>query len=144
MIKIVSLSVAGALLACGLSAAPAWALQIRTFVSGKGTDSGACKHAAPCRTFTFALTQTDRDGEIDGRDPAAYGPVTITKPINIVNDGVGTVSIDAGNTANGVTINAGVNGSVHLRGLTINGTGQGDTGILFNTGGDLVIENCVI
>jgi hypothetical protein len=56
MIKIASLSVAGALLACGLCAVPAHALPTRTWVSGKGTDSSAC--AAPCKTFAFALIQT--------------------------------------------------------------------------------------
>jgi hypothetical protein len=46
--------------------------------------------------------------------------------------------------ANGVTINAGANDSVHLRGLTIEGLGSGAAGIQFNTGGNLAIENCVI
>jgi Domain of unknown function (DUF4145) len=145
MTKIMSLStIAGALLAFGLSAAPAWALGNRTFVSGKGTDAGTCALTAPCRTFAFALTQTAAFGEIDVLDPAGYGPVTITKAISIVNDGVGTAGIHEG-SGNGVTINAGVNDSVSLRGLTIQGRGQaGANGILFNTGGNLAIENCVI
>jgi hypothetical protein len=58
MIKIASLSVAGALLACGLCAVPAHALPTRTWVSGKGTDSSAYTRAAPCKTFAFALIQT--------------------------------------------------------------------------------------
>ncbi|MDQ6701827.1 MAG: hypothetical protein M3Z96_01330 [Pseudomonadota bacterium] len=71
MIKIASLpTIAGALLAFGLSAVAAHAAN-RTFVSGKGTDSGACALAAPCRTFAFALTQTAAGGEIDVLDPAA-------------------------------------------------------------------------
>jgi hypothetical protein len=42
-------------------------------------------------------------------------------------------------------INAGASDSVHLRGLTIEGTGGGTTnGIWFNTGGNLAIENCVV
>ena len=96
MIKITSLStIAGALLACGLSAAPAQAGPNRTWVSGTGTDSGACTRAAPCRTFAFALTQTAAGGEIDVLDPAGYGTVTITKAISIVNDGVGVAAIGA-------------------------------------------------
>ncbi len=144
MIKITSLSVAGALLACGLSAAPAQALANRTWVSGKGTDAGACTVTAPCRTFAFALTQTNAGGEIDVLDPAAYGPMTITKAISIVNDGVGTAGILAGSGGNGVAINAGANDSVHLRGLTIEGLGSGTSGIQFNSGGNLTLENCVI
>jgi hypothetical protein len=69
--------------------------------------------------------------------------VTITKAISIVNDGVGVAAIGA-SSGNGVTINAGATDSVHLRGLTIAGLGSGSDGILFNSGGNLAIENCVI
>src|ERR1700730_11906750 len=141
MIKIASLPIiAAALLACGLSTAQANAAT-RTFVSGKGTDTGACPVTAPCRTFAFALTQTAAGGEIDVLDPAGYGTLTITKAISIVNDGVGVAAIGA-ESGNGVTINAGASDSVHLRGLTIDGTGL--YGILFTTGGTLEIENCVV
>ncbi len=144
MAKITSLpTFAGALLACGLSTAPAAALANRTFVSGKGTDGGTCTRAVPCQTFAFALTQTNAGGEIDVLDPGGYGAVTITKAISIVNDGVGTVGIKV-SSGNAITINAGANDSVHLRGLTIEGLGSGANGIQFNTGGNLAIENCVI
>jgi len=62
----------------------------RTWVSGKGTDSGGCPVTAPCKTFAFALTQTAAGGEIDVLDPGGYGAVTITKSTSIVNDGVGS------------------------------------------------------
>jgi hypothetical protein len=76
MIKIASLpTIAAALLACGLSAAPAQAGPNRTWVSGKGTDAGACPVTTPCRTFAFALTQTAAGGEIDVLDPPGYGTV---------------------------------------------------------------------
>ena len=144
MIKITTLpAIAAALLACGLSAAPAQAGPNRTWVSGMGTDSGACTRAAPCKTFPFALTQTAAGGEIDVLDPAGYGTVTITKAISIVNDGVGAATIGT-SSGNGITINAGANDSVHLRGLTIEELGSGANGILFNTGGNLAIENCVV
>jgi hypothetical protein len=144
MIKITSLlAIAGALLACGLSAAPAHALNGRTWVSGHGTDSGACTLALPCKTFAFALTQTAAPGEIDVLDPGAFGKVTITSSISIVNDGVGVAAIGIG-SGDAITINAGPSDSVHLRGLTIEGIGGASNGILFNTGGNLEIENCVI
>jgi hypothetical protein len=76
-------------------------------------------------------------------DPAGYGTVTITKSIGIVNDGVGVTAIGA-SSGNAITINAGPSDSVHLRGLTIEGLGTGSNGFLFNTGGNLAIENCVI
>jgi len=144
MTKIASLPIiAGALLAFGLYAAPAQAGPNRTWVSGHGADSGGCALVAPCRTFAFALTQTAAGGEIDVVDPADYGTVTITKAISIVNDGVGVAAIGAG-SGNAITINAGAGDSVHLRGLTIEGLGSGSNGILFTTGGNLAIENCVI
>jgi Right handed beta helix region len=144
MTKIASLqAIAAALLACGLAAVPAQAGPNRTFVAGTGTDSGTCTRTAPCRTFAFAFTVTAAGGEIDVLDTAGYGPVTITKAISIVNDGVGTAGITAG-SGNAVTINAAATDSVHLRGLTLTGLGTGATGIQFNTGGNLAIENCVV
>jgi hypothetical protein len=136
---------AGALLAFGLSAAPAQALNAATWVSGHGTDSGACTLAAPCRTFAFALTQTAAGGLIDVLDPAGYGLVTITKAISILNDGVGVAGIGT-SAGNAITINAGAS-DVHLRGLTIEGLGTGTNGIFYSGGtfgGTLAIENCVI
>ena len=47
----------------------------------------------------------------------------------------------AGGTA--IIINAGPNDAVNLSGLTIDGTGIGAWGIVFNSGASLVIENCV-
>jgi hypothetical protein len=146
MIKIASLSIAGALLACGLSAAPAQAGPNRTWVSGHGTDSGGCPLTAPCRIFAFAITQTAAGGEIDVLDPAGYGTVTITKAISIVNDGAGVAAIGASssNAITAIMINAGASDSVHLRGLTIEGPSSATNGIRFNTGGNLAIENCVV
>jgi hypothetical protein len=77
-------------------------------------------------------------------DAAGYGAVTITKGSSIVNDGVGVAGIQTVPGVNGVTINAGANDSVHLRGLLIEGLGVGTNGILFNTGRNLAIEYCVI
>jgi hypothetical protein len=94
MTKLTSLqAITGALVAFGLSAAPAHALATRTWVSGHGADSGACGLAAPCRTFAFALSQTATGGEIDVLDPAGYGAMIITKAVSIVNDGVGTAGV---------------------------------------------------
>ncbi|MGH6847291.1 MAG: hypothetical protein ACREC0_07590 [Methylocella sp.] len=140
-----SQTIAAALLACGLSAAPAQAGVNRTWVSGSSiaADSGACTRAAPCKTFAFALGVTNAGGEIDVLDPAGYGPVTIAKAISIVNDGVGVATIGA-TSGSAITINAGPTDSVHLRGLTILGLCLGANGILFTAGGNLAIENCVI
>ena len=44
----------------------------------------------------------------------------------------------------GITINAGPTDVINLRGLIIEGAGVGQNGIIFNTGGVLTIENCVV
>jgi hypothetical protein len=133
----------GLALAAALTAAPAQAQNARSFVSGGGVDGNPCTRVAPCRTFAFAITQTNASGEILTLDPAGYGGLTIDKSISIVSSlGVGGVNmLTAGNA---ITINAGATDIVSLRGLTIDGLGIGSNGIVFNTGASLTVENSVI
>ena len=77
-------------------------------------------------------------------DPAGYGALTITKSISVVNDGVGSAGVLVPAGLTGITINAGPGDAVNLRGLVVEGTGVGSTGIAFSTGGFLTIENCVV
>jgi hypothetical protein len=126
-----------------VTAAPASAQANRTFVSGHGLDTNQCTLAAPCRTFAQAITLTNPGGEITVLDPAGYGSVTISKPISIVNDGVGEAGLTAVNSA-GIMINAGPTDVVTLRGLTLVGSGTADYGIRFSSGGGLNIQNSVI
>lgn len=114
----------------------------RTFVSGQGADTGTCAVAAPCRSFAYAITQTASGGEIVVLSSAGYGSVTITEPLAITNPG----GVDAGVTATSgaaITVNAG-SGVVTLRGLIVEGLGSGQFGILFNTGAELDVQNCVL
>ena len=78
-----------------VSALPAQALSDRTWVSGLGTNSGACTQAAPCATFQFALNQTNAGGEINCVDAGSYGILTISKSITISCE-AGTAGILAG------------------------------------------------
>src|SRR5437879_13586063 len=78
------------------AATPAQAQSNRTFVSGNGDDSNPCTNTFPCRTFAFALTQTNAGGEITTMDAAGYGRVTIDKAISITNDGAGEAGISVG------------------------------------------------
>ena len=72
--------------------------------------------------------------------------MNISKTISIINDGVGEAGALVSGGATGITINAGANDAVTLRGLTIKGlVGFGGSGgIVFNSGASLTIENCVI
>jgi hypothetical protein len=135
-------TLAGALVALGLATAPGHA-RTATWVSGKGADGGVCSFSVPCRSFAYAITQTDPGGEIDVLDSAGYGTLTIDKAISIVNDG-SLAKVAVGPGATGITINAGASDAIHLRGLTIEGAGVGAIGIQFNTGGSLDIVNCVV
>jgi hypothetical protein len=126
-----------------LSAAPVQAQNARSFVSGHGNDANPCTLAAPCRTFAGALAVTNAKGEIDILDAAGYGAVTINKAISIIDDGVGEAGVVAA-AGNAITVNAGVNDKVVLRGLTIDGQGSGGEGIIFNSGKTLEIINCVV
>jgi hypothetical protein len=140
-----TIAAVGLTLAAALTATPASALNARSFVSGHGNDANICTFAAPCRTFAAAYAKTNAGGEISVLDPAGYGPLTITTALSIVNDGVGESSIVLITAGNAITISAGVNDAVSLRGVTIDGSGTPSTnGIVFNSGASLTVANCVI
>src|SRR3954466_4835688 len=122
----------------------AYAQATRTWVSGVGDDVNPCSRTAPCKTFAGAISKTAAGGEIDVLDPGGFGTVTITKSITI--DGQGTLASILASGTNGINVNAGVNDTVILRNLTINGAGTtlGLNGVNFLAGKKLVIENCVI
>ncbi|HZU89431.1 MAG TPA: hypothetical protein VE993_09255, partial [Stellaceae bacterium] len=126
-------------------AAPASAASNRAWVSGHGTDGAGCgAPTSPCRSLQYAHDNiVAPGGEIDVLDPAGYGPITISKAISIVNDGVGTAGVQAA-TGNAITINAGASDVVTLRGLDIDGLGTGANGIVFNSGGSLSVVDCVV
>jgi hypothetical protein len=69
--------------------------------------------------------------------------VTITKSISIVS-GLGEAGVLVPSGGTGITISAGPNDKINLRGLIIEGAGSGNTGISFNSGRSLTIENCVV
>ena len=68
--------------------------------------------------------------------------MTITKSITI--DGTGTFASILASGTNGVVVAAGTNEVVRLRGLSIQGAGTGLSGIRFNTGGALFVEDTAI
>jgi parallel beta helix pectate lyase-like protein len=110
-----------------------------TWVSSTGNDANACTRSAPCATFAGALTKTSAGGEIDVADAGDYGPVTIGQAVSIEAAGVlATIQVTSGNA---ITISAGANDTVVLRGLTLDGQGTAGDGIRFSTGGALYVED---
>jgi hypothetical protein len=139
--------VVGAIVASCLAAVqshPVMAQANRTFVSGLGSDANPCSLPAPCRSFAQAITQTNPSGEIVALDSAGYGAVTITKAITITApDGI-EAGITTSSATIAITISAGPNDVVNLRGLTLEGGGVGTNGIVLASGGALNIQNCVV
>src|SRR6185436_11422133 len=99
----------------------------RTWVSGVGDDVNPCSRTAPCKTFAGAISKTATNGEINCLDPAGYGAVTITKSITIdCEDTQGSI---LASLVNGVIVNVtaatDTRKAVKLRGISINGAGNG-------------------
>lgn len=114
----------------------------RTWVSGVGDDANPCSRTAPCKTWAGAISKTAACGEIDALDPGGFGAVTITKSITL--DGTGTMASILASLVNGITINAGVNDVVTIRGLSINGNCNGINGINILSAKTVNVEDCVI
>src|SRR5262245_29616132 len=134
-------SIAIALL-CAFQIAPAQAQPARVFVAAQGSDSNPCTFALPCRTFQHAHDVVAASGEIDVLDPAGYGALTISKSVSIQGHEFSGPTVPSG--GNRITITAGPDDEINLRGLIIEGAGNGSNGIRLNSGKSLTIENCVI
>ena len=113
----------------------------RTWVSGVGDDVNPCSRTAPCKTFAGAISKTAPGGEINCLDPGGFGVVTITKSMTI--DCHHTLGGILSSLTTGVIVN-GANIVVTLRGLDINGVGNGIDGVRFFNGKQLNIENSTI
>ena len=126
------------------AATQAQALNARTWISGAGIDQTGCGPIAnPCRTLQYAHDNTSADGEIDVKDSAGYGAVSITKAISIIADGpLGGVL--APPNGNGITISVGASDLVILRGLTIEGGSAGQQGIEMSSAGILNVARCSV
>jgi hypothetical protein len=135
-----TLSIAIAL-ACVLDATSAVAAANRTFVSGLGNDGNPCSLALPCRTLQAAFNATAAGGTIDVLDPTGYGSLAITTAVTIDGHGWAELNAPGGDV---VSIKAGPNDVVNLRGLTVIGGGSAVNGINFITGGTLNIQHSVV
>lgn len=134
----------GAVLVPILLATPANAQATRTWVSGVGDDANPCSRTAPCKTFAGAISKTAAGGEINCIDPGGFGGVTITKAITIDCANTEAGVLVAG--TNGITVNAGANDVVTLRGLDLIGTvvTPALNGVRFIAGSALHVEKCSI
>src|SRR6201988_834887 len=116
----------------------------RTWVSGVGDDVNPCSRTAPCKTFAGAISKTATNGEINCLDPAGYGAVTITKSITIdCEDTQGSI---LASLVNGVIVNitsvTDTKKSFKIRGISINGAGNGINGIRILAANEVVVQEC--
>lgn len=128
-----------------LAAAPASAQATRTWVSGTGDDAGPCSRTAPCKTFAGALGKTSAGGEISALDPGGYGSVVITKSITL--DGTGTLASILGSKGDAIVVDLRAEDkakSVRLRGLALNGAGDGKAGIKVVSPAKVSVEDSVV
>ena len=121
----------------------------RTWVSGLGDDQNACSRTAPCKTFAGAIQKTNTGGEITAMDAGGFGTVIIRKSITL--DGTGVPSSILAGQATGITIDIPFRRqgpdpkrSVRIRGLAINGLGNGVNGINVVAAAKVVVEDSVI
>jgi hypothetical protein len=134
-----TLAIAATLLA---AAVPVHAQATRTWVSGLGNDANPCSRTAPCKTFAGAISKTAAGGEINVLDPGGFGAVTITKALTISSEGFEAGVLVSG--TNAIVVNAGINDTVVLRGLDIEGLGTSLVGIKVLSAGAVHVENCTI
>jgi len=146
MRHIASLAIAAGCLVPLLASAPASAQATRTWVSGVGDDVNPCSRTAPCKTFAGAISKTAAGGEINCLDPGGFGGVTTIKAMTFSCGYTHGSILVAG--VPGITINAGVNDRVVIKGLEITGINQtvtpGTIGVRIIGAKSVSIEDTVI
>lgn len=117
----------------------AYAQATRTWVSGVGDDANPCSRTAPCKTFAGAISKTAAKGVISVLDPGGFGGLTITKAITLDGSAV-TGSILVSGT-NGISVTAGASDVVRVRHMSLEGISAGVSGIRFNSGSALLLDD---
>ena len=130
-------------LACSVFAVPAQAQRARVFVASYGSDSNPCTFGSPCKTFQAAVNAVAAGGEVTAIDSAGFLPVTISKSVTITSPAGTEAGIAAAPGNNAITIESGA-GTVVLRGLTIDGGGTANYGIVAIAGNDVEIYDCAV
>ena len=130
-----------------LQATPARAvLPSSVWVANYGADTVDCGPiATPCASLYQANRLVANGGQIGFLTPGEYIGVNIDGSLHIANDGVGEVIILAGTESfYGFVLLAGPGAVVSIRGLVIDGQGNGIKGIQGDNVGALHIQNCFI
>jgi len=121
MTRTIIVIAAGLAFSATFSAVPAPAQRARVFVASYGDDSNPCTFGSPCKTFQNAVYVVAAGGEVTAIDSAGFQPVTINKAVTITSPPGVKAGITPSPGGNAITIAAGPNDVVSLRGLTLEG-----------------------
>ena len=136
-----------ALLVLPFLAASAIAQPAKIFLASTGSDSNDGSRFSPKRSLQAAHDAVASGGSLVILDTAGYGPLTITKSVDVtVPPGVNGFSTNP-NGGTAIFIDAGATANVSLRGLIVEGTGtldDGGTGIRVRDVGSLTLDDCKI
>ncbi|MBV8566649.1 MAG: hypothetical protein JO273_14445 [Methylobacteriaceae bacterium] len=126
------------------SPSPALAQNSRSWVASFGSDANACTRTSPCASFSGALSKTNAGGEINCVDQGDFTKGTLFIVSSLIIDCTGADGRLSTPFGFSISVSAGTNDVVILRGLDIGGDGVGNVGILFQLGFALYIEHCII
>jgi hypothetical protein len=116
------------------------------YVSYNGLDTHPCTRTSSCQTITHALSVVNAGGQVNIIGSGTYDNFTITKSATVAAEpGVIAVLDVTGFANSGITINAGANDRVVIRGLYLNGGGpaSGTNGIYVRAAGEVSLEDVV-
>jgi hypothetical protein len=130
---------------CCLDGAAAMSALPRAWVAKDGVDSPTCGPIpAPCRSFQYTHDNIlPAGGSIYVGSSGAFGAVTITKAMSIINDSGGTAVILA-SSGDAIDIQAGASDSVLIKGLVLDGVGSGLHGINIKRAGHVDVMDSTI
>jgi hypothetical protein len=104
-----------------LWAMPALALTQIAYVSATGSDANTCVLAAPCATWTRAISQTVAGGEIVALTSGDFGRMHILRTVNITVPRGLSVRVRSMGSPQAVHVMAGPSDVIRLKGLHIDG-----------------------
>jgi len=132
-------------LAVTLFTAPVQAAQRdRVFVASYGNDANPCTFGSPCKTFQNAVNVVAAGGEVTAIDSAGFGPIVINKSVTITSPAGVEAGVVPAAGSDAIDINAEPTDEIILSGLTLNGSGVGYNGVVFNSGASLTVSDCVV
>ena len=135
---------AATIVAAGFIASPASSATFRTAVSVSGVDTNPCTPVAPCRTISYALTQTSPGGEMFILSSGGYGAFTVTQAVTITAPS-GIIAAVSAPSGNAITVNAGPSDLVILNGFLLDGlAGSGTNGVQVTSAGSVSVGDSSI